>query len=216
MSPKKIYPAKELFDSFADLYQEKYMDVTKYHDSLNLFCQFLPHENANILELACGPGNITKYLFSCLPNLKIFATDISEKMLHLAKINNPKADCAMLDCRNIRSLDSTYDAVICGFGLPYLTKEEALNLIDDATHLLNPEGLIYLSTMEDEYIKSGFQGSSQNPDEGLNMYFHEAEYLSNKIESSGMKILHISRITYLGPQGKDVTDLILIAKKRHK
>jgi hypothetical protein len=40
---------------------------------------------------------------------------------------------------------------MCGFGLPYLSKEETENLISGSFALLKPEGVLYVSTMEDDY-----------------------------------------------------------------
>lgn len=35
---------------------------------------------------------------------------------------------------------------MCGFCLPYLSKEETEKLINDVSRLLNPEGVFYIST----------------------------------------------------------------------
>lgn len=188
------------------------MDVSKYHLSLDLFLSVLCRQNAHILELACGPGNITKYLLSQNPKLDILATDLSPLMLELAEENINNARFQILDCKSILELDTMFDAILCGFGLPYLSKEEALQVIKDASASLNPEGIIYLSTMEDDYTKSGFIGSSTNPSEGLHMYFHEADYLVHAMNSNGLELIELSRITYID-KGEEVTDLIIIGKK---
>lgn len=202
--------AVAIFDKHADRYQEKYMDVHLYHDTLDVFCDNIP-SNAPILELACGPGNITKYLLSKHPDLKIFGTDLSPKMVTLAKTNNPEAEFALMDCRQIDTLENKYDAVMCGFCLPYLSKEEALALIGNATALLNPGGVIYLSTMEDDYATSGIRFSSTG--DGMYMYFHEAGYLTQALENNQFKIILQKRQDYPTTDGTKTTDLILIAKK---
>ena len=189
------------------------MDGKKYHPSLNLFISSLSKVDAHILELACGPGNITKYLLSQNPSLDILVTDLSPAMLELAKENNPNASIQMLDCRSILELNEKYDAILCGFGLPYISKEEAILMIRDASISLNKNGLIYISTMEDDYDKSGFKASSSDPNEGLHMYFHEAEYLVNAMSSNGFEIIDLSRVQYLDDKGEDVVDLIIIGKK---
>jgi len=109
-------------------------------------------------------------------------------------------------------LKTTFDAVVCGFGLPYLSKEDTIQLINDAGKILSKSGLLYLSTMEDDYAKSGFKGSSTNPNEGLHMYFHEAGYLVETLEKCGFEMVDLSRVKY-DHQGEEVTDLIIIGKK---
>lgn len=195
------------------MYQSKYMDVEKYHKSLDCFLNLLPREDSEILELACGPGNITQYLLDQNPELKILATDLSPAMLKLAAENNPSVRVQLLDCRSILELKNSFDAILCGFGLPYISKEEAVQMIADASHSLNNGGMFYLSTMEDDYSNSGFKGSSTNPNEGLHMYFHEAEYIVEAFEANQFEIADLSRVKYSDGEGGEIIDLIVIGKK---
>ena len=80
----KTKNAVALFDTYAQAYMDKFMDQSKYHDSFDLFCSSLTKANAELLELGCGPGNITKYLSSKRPDFSILGTDLSDKMLELA------------------------------------------------------------------------------------------------------------------------------------
>ena len=53
---------KETFDTWnkvANLYQDKFMDLDLYDDTYDTFCEEVNVENATILEIGCGPGNIT-------------------------------------------------------------------------------------------------------------------------------------------------------------
>ena len=128
--------AVSLFNKNANLYEEKYMDISLYHNSLDLFCSTVNNENAEILEVACGPGNITSYLVQKQPEYYILGTDLAPKMIELAKRNNPTTTFKLLDCREISSLNVKFDAIISGFCLPYLSKEEAVQFIyDTATQL---------------------------------------------------------------------------------
>jgi len=198
-----------LFDKHAQGYQDKYMNVDLYGDTLNLFCEHLEKKNAEILELACGPGNITRYLLNKRPDLKILATDLAPGMLELAKINNPEAGFQLLDCREVNSLGKKWDAVMCGFCLPYLSKEDTIQFIQDASMALNDKGLLYISTMEDDYSKSGIQYSSAGDE--LYMYFHEADYLTEALELNGFSIIDLRRKVYSMKAGELTTDLIVLA-----
>ena len=118
--------AVDVFDKLANLYQAKFMDVSLYHDTFDMFCNNITKQNADVLELACGPGNITHYLLSKRSDFKLLGTDLAPNMIELAKINNPSAQFQLLDSRDIRKLNKTYDAIMCGFILPYLSKEDAI------------------------------------------------------------------------------------------
>lgn len=202
--------AVDIFNKLATGYQDKFMDVSLYHDSLDVFCNYIKKEKPEILELACGPGNITKYLLVKRPEFKIHGTDLAPNMIELAKINNPSANFELMDCRAITSLTKKYDGILCGFGLPYLTKEEAILFIRDASQKLNKKGILYISTMEDDNSKSGFKTGST----GDKMYqnFHQADYLSASLEENGFSIIHLERKEYLYNE-EYTTDLIIIATK---
>jgi predicted TPR repeat methyltransferase len=200
-----------VFDSCAKEYQEKYMEVDLYNGSFDLFCDELK-QDATILELGCGPGNITKYLLKKRPDLKILGTDLAPGMIRLARKNNPTAGFEIMDCMEIRNLKTRYDAIMCGFCLPYLSKEKAIQLILDSSGLLQDSGLLYLSTMEDDYGKSGLKKSSSGKYE-LFMYFHQQDYLEQALHDSGFEIIHIKHQDYPTNDETKVIDLIIIAKK---
>lgn len=195
-----------LFNKLASEYENKFMNVDLYADSLDLFCKRIPKQHAEILELACGPGNITKYLLTKRPDFKILGTDLAPNMIELAKKNNPQADFQLLDCREIISLNKKFDAIMCGFALPYLSKEDAVKLIGDAAQVLNPGGVIYISTMEDDYSKSGLKKGSTGDE--IFMHYHEAEYLTKALEENGFRIIELQRL-----KQDEVVDLVIIAAK---
>jgi 2-polyprenyl-3-methyl-5-hydroxy-6-metoxy-1,4-benzoquinol methylase len=197
-----------IFDKLATVYQDKFMDVSLYHNSLDVFCINIPKQNASIIELACGPGNLTKYLLEKRPDFKILGSDLASNMIELAKISNPTADFELMDCRAIASLSQKYEGILCGFGLPYLSKEEAIQFIKDASQKLNKNGILYISTMEDDNSKSGFKTGST----GDKMYqnFHQADYLTETLENSGFKIIELQRKEYVHNE-QNTTDLIIIA-----
>lgn len=202
--------AVDVFDKNASLYQTKFMDVSMYHDSFDLFCSRIQKKEAEILELACGPGNITKYLLDKRPDFKILGTDLAPNMIELAKLNNPSASFQLLDSRDITSLNKRYDAIMCGFILPYLSKEETEQLIKDAALMLNSQGIIYMSTMEDDYSKSGFKKGSTGDE--IFMHYHQANYLLEFLNNSGFELIDLQRKIYLGQDNSNIVDLLIIAK----
>jgi predicted TPR repeat methyltransferase len=205
----KSKQAVDLFNKLAQLYQEKYMNVDLYAESLDLLCEYA-ETNASVLELACGPGNVTRYLLNKRPDLKIFGTDLAPNMLELARENNPEAAFSLLDCRDMAKLTKTYEAIVCAFALPYLSKDESLKLINDAAKVLSKNGLFYLSFMENDHSLSGPQTGSTG--DSIYMNYHEESYIREALESNGFSIMHLSRKTYAGPDAKPVTDLLILTK----
>ena len=207
----KTKMAIDIFDKRASEYQAKFMDVGLYHDTFDLFCKSIKKENAEILEFACGPGNITRYVLNKRPDFKILGIDLAPNMIELAKRNNPTSEFQCMDCRDIRLLGKKYDAVMCGFCLPYLSKEESVQLISDVYNLLESNGLLYISTMEDDYAKSGLESSSSG--DQMFIHYHEADYLTQALLENGFKIIDVQRIEYPKQDGSKTTDLVIIAGK---
>ncbi len=207
--------AVNVFDSCAQQYQDQFMNIDQYHSGLEAFCAFIEGEKPKILDVACGPGNITLYLAQQIPQANVLATDLAPNMLELAKKNVPDASFKLLDAKNISSLNQRFDGIVLGFVLPYLDKEESLRLIADAYSMLNDGGALYLSTMEDDYSKSNLQSSvtKDGVERTLFMHFHEEEYLADQMKALGFKEIHSEKVVSKDKHGEQVVDMILIGKK---
>lgn len=208
----KILKPEEAFDKSAKIYQDKFMDVSLYAGQFNVFFEHITADNASILDIACGPGNITKYLLDRKPKYNILGIDLSSEMLSLARTNNPNAKFELMDCRDIDQIDQKFDGITCGFCLPYLTKEETTDLITNTAKLLKPGGVFYLSTMEeDEENKSRYQVASTG--DQVFVHYHQEAYLSNALRESGFEILSLNRFDSPGQGDLKITDLVMVNKK---
>jgi len=204
----------ETYNKSAKRFEEIFMNMDLYNDTYAKFCNLIDKKHADIFEIACGPGNITKYLLTKRPDFKITAIDLSSKMIELAKNNIPSADFKIMDCRDIETIEEKYDAIMCGFCLPYLSREEGAKLISDSSKLLNLNGLIYLSTMKGDYGKSGFETTSFSGQEKVYIHYHQAEYLIDKLSVNGFEIIELLYKNYPEENGTFTTDMIFIARKK--
>ena len=206
----------ETYNKSANKYQDKFMKMDLYNDTYDKFCNLIEKKDAEIFEIASGPGNVTKYLLTKRPDFIIFGIDLASKMIELAKNNNPTANFQLMDCREIGKLEKKYDGIMCGFCMPYLSKQECAKLIRDSSKLLNTKGLIYLSTMEGDYNKSGFETTSFSGDDKVFIYYHQFDFLKNELNENGFQIIDFQRKDYPEPDGTFLTDMIIIAKKMAK
>jgi cyclopropane fatty-acyl-phospholipid synthase-like methyltransferase len=208
----KTQIAIQIFNKLATEYQRKFMDVSMYGKSFDFFCNTIKKENPELLEIACGPGNITKYLLNKRPDFKLLGIDLAPNMIELAKLNNPTARFQLMDGRDIHLIQKKYDAIVCGFCLPYFSKEEAIQFIENASQLLNTKGILYISTMEDAYSKSGFKKGSTG--EEIFMHYHQADYLTDALTNNKFTVLKLERIEYVNADETKTIDLIIIAEKQ--
>lgn len=198
------------YNKAAKNYQEKVMKMDLYDDTYDKFCWLIDKKNPEILEIACGPGNVTKYLNSKRPDFMILGIDLAPSMIELAKISNPRADFMIMDCRHISRLNKKFDAIVCGFCMPYLSKQECSKMIGDFSKLLKPGGLLYFSTMEGNYDKSGFETTSFSGGDKVFIYYHQEVFLAACLIANGFDL---QKKQCLEPNGTFFTDMVFIAEK---
>ncbi|QYA24492.1 methyltransferase domain-containing protein [Gramella sp. MT6] len=203
---------KFIFDKYAKEYQGKYVNVDIYSGTLDLLLELMEKDGSRVLDVGCGPGNISRYLLNKAPLLNILGIDISENMISLARENNPEAQFRIIDCRELRMLESKFDTVVSGFLAPYLDPDALSDFIKDAYEVLDPGGVIYLSTMDAEKADQGFQVSTSSTKETLLTYYHGKSFLRTLLTNNHFEI---ESIHYLNnPNNVDgIKDLIFIARK---
>ncbi|MDI9256857.1 class I SAM-dependent methyltransferase [Flavobacterium sedimenticola] len=202
----------ETWNKIASIYQDKFMAFDLYNDTYDFICNFIDKPKAKILEIGCGPGNITKYVLSKRPDFDIFGIDIAKNMVELARQNNPTAHFEVMDCRQIKNLDTKFDGIIGGFCLPYLSQTESKELIANAHDLLNDNGLIYLSFVEGEPDKSEFKVGS-----GGRVYFNyfKLEDIKALLNEFRFEELKIFKVKYKISETEFDMHTILTAKKKN-
>ncbi len=113
------------FNRLADRYAEKYFHLDMYDQYLERFVKRIEPQGASVLDVACGPGNISAYLAKVRPDLKLVGIDLAEGMVKQARLRVPSAEFLVKDCRHIGELGHVFDASVFAFGLSYLTDDDA-------------------------------------------------------------------------------------------
>jgi len=198
------------FHKYAQTYRDKYMDLTMYDDYYRQFCEALRAGPARVLDAACGPGAVSRYLKARRPELDLLGIDLAPRMVELAREAVPSARFVVHDCRRLAELHGPLDGIICAFGLPYLSIGEATAFIKAASQALVRGGVLYLSTMLGKPEDSGVQRTSTG--EQVYVYFHSEEQIIGSLQSCRFAILNQAKIPSPVAASKKTTDLILIAK----
>ena len=105
-----------------------------------------PQPGEHILDMGTGPGEPAMTLARAVgPQGRVTATDLSEKMIEIARhvseargIRN--ADFRVMDCSKLDFPDSTFDAAICCFGFQIFTNPETAAV--QAYRVVKPKGRI--------------------------------------------------------------------------
>lgn len=200
----------QTWNKLANIYQDKFMDLDLYNETYDFFCEKIQRENASILELGCGPGNITRYLLAKRPDFNILATDVAPNMIELARQNCPQATFEIMDARDIGKLNEKYDGIVCGFCLPFLTPEDVEKLISDCAQLLNENGIIYISFMDDDPAKSDFKTGSTG--DKVFFHFHTLEKLESLLKEYRFVDSRVFRVEYPRPEGADIHTILIAVR----
>ena len=105
------------FDEFASEYAERFKNIDSYRAHFERFCDLTKKEQPKILELACGPGNVTSYLKLRFQDSEITAIDLAPRMIDIAKNTVSGVDFRVMDVRDIKTLNVQFDSIMCSFCL---------------------------------------------------------------------------------------------------
>jgi 2-polyprenyl-3-methyl-5-hydroxy-6-metoxy-1,4-benzoquinol methylase len=201
------------FDEFAHEYAQRFKDQEPYADSIEIFCNLIKADRPRILELGCGPGNVTRLLKDRFPGAMITAIDLAPKMIEIARQQFPEVDFRVMDVRDILSLAGKFDAVMCSFCLPFLSKSDALQLIEDCGKKLVEGGSIYISTMEGQESDAGFETTSFSGGAEIYFNYHARQDLQDALTDSGFEITLFKIQDYPEPEGHKTIDMIFVGKR---
>ncbi len=210
----KTEPDKETIETWnkvALLYQDKFMNLTIYDRTYDKYCDLLKKKGSNVLDIGCGPGNITKYLLRKRPDLQVTGVDAAPRMIELARKNNPESKFMEMDCRRIDTLTSGFEGVVIGFCLPYLSENDCRKLVADCSLLLKENGAMYLSFVEGENDQSGFQVGSSG--QRMFFYYHTLEKIKKLLSENHFELPEIIKVDY--KKNPDLTEVhtVLLTRK---
>ena len=201
----------DTFNTVAEQYWEKFHDFKLYQPTYEWFIKHLPEGDLDVFEIACGPGHVSRYLLNKTPNISLLGIDLAPNMVKLAQQHNPQAQFKVMDCREIDSLELTFDAIMCGFCLPYLSWPDSQKLIHDMCLATRPGGLIYLSTTAGDESKTGYQGSKSSSG-SIYVHYHDISKIKIGLKQSGMEHIKEKRITHIHNQ-QTTEDVFILARK---
>lgn len=201
-----------MFSEHVSEYVGRFMDLSLYSDTFEQFAAILP-KNATALELGCGPGNVVKYLRSIRNDLDIMGIDLAPGMIEEAKKQNPGVRFELMDIRDIGQLNQRFNAVIAAFCLPYISYDDVPALFENIRDLTADDALVYVSFMQGEKERSGFEKTSFTGDKEIYINYHDKLETKHLLEKNGFVVTNLFTKDYPEADGSVTTDIILVAKK---
>ncbi len=139
---------KEIFKDVADNYDEiTFFKISAKH-VLDIIKKHTNKSSIEILDVACGTGNVVLECASCMPEASFDALDISEGMLAKAKENAlaRKLDNITFELQDINKIerDKKYHVITCSYALFFLPDARAI--LTKLVSLLRPRGIVIFTT----------------------------------------------------------------------
>ena len=105
--------------------------------------------NMNVLDFGCGTLTLSLLLRAQNSNVGIFAIDVDDKVLEIAKQKNESANAGIAlvkyDGAKLPFADNTFERVMSSLVFHHLTGEQKLNVLQEIHRVLKPEGELHIA-----------------------------------------------------------------------
>ena len=206
MNNKQI--TKEAHNAIAEKYYELYKDDTS---DLKYFDFFLEDCKPRILDLGCGMGHYSNYMYN--KGFDVVGIDISENMINIAKRNNPNIEFIVSDICDLDVIKNyKFGGVILAYVLQHLSKEEVLKLFSKINYIVNYNCKLLMFLREGNGIIEEVEPIDTRYKYVINEY--SKEEIKNILLDNGWKINLIETKEYIDdPNSLAPTTLVVIAQK---
>ena len=206
MDNKKI--TKEAHNAIAEKYYELYKDDTS---DLKYFDLFLKDCKPRILDLGCGMGHYSNYMYD--KGFDIVGVDISENMINIAKRNNPNIEFIVSDICDLEIVKNCeFDGIVLAYVLQHLSKEEVPNLFCEINYMVNENCKLLMFLREGNGISEEVEPIDTRYKYIINEY--SKDEIKKILFDNGWKIDLIETKEYIDdPNSLAPTTMVVIAKK---
>lgn len=194
------------YNQYAGKYDEKFSIYQPYLKQMNKFVSYFK-EKSKILDAGCGSGLNSKIISEA--GHEVTGFDFSESMIELAKKNCP-AGIFHISTTQDFSISEMFDGICLSFIIVHLSDQEADNLINKVTKLLNPGGYLYISFMTGK--TPGYETTSFSDSEIYFNYYRTNDII-RKFEQNNFSLVSKETEPYTEDDGSITEDVFLIFKK---
>lgn len=164
MSSQNIFDNQAFFDGYKKLRENPY-SANNLEEKPTLFSLTPELVGKAVLDLGCGYGENCAE-FKRLGASKVTGVDISEKMLSIAKAENPNIEFTRADMSDLSFIMDKYDIVLSSLAVHYI--ENFDRFVKDVFALLNNDGY-FIFSQEHPLTTAPINGASWTKDEQNNV-----------------------------------------------
>ncbi len=143
---KEFFPG--VFSRHAEAYQQRLEDIMARGEArgrTRVIELAEPRPGMRIIDLACGPGNMTRRLAPLVaPGGEVVGVDLAPRMIELAReARIPNARFEVMDIERLEFADGSFDGAVCGHGLQFTS--DLPRALREARRVLRPDGSLVAS-----------------------------------------------------------------------
>lgn len=154
----QVKKAVDLYDEIASSYALNIKQRVP-HEALNLFVSLLPI-GSTVLDIGCAAGRDTRLLKDA--GMNVVGLDLSEKLLEIAKQENPHVKFMKADMRHLPFEDTTIQGIWANAVFHHLPKQQMFSTLKEWKRVLTPSGICYIRTkkgkgllVQQDHLSSG-------------------------------------------------------------
>ena len=206
MDNKKI--TKDAHNAIAEKYYELYKDDTT---DLKYFDMFLSQCKGKILDLGCGMGHYSNYMYN--KEFNVVGIDMSENMINIAKRNNSNINFIVSDICDLSVLDNQkFGGIVLAYVLQHLSKEEVKNLFKSINGLVDNNSNLLMFLREGSGIIEEIEPIDTKYKYIINEY--SKEEITELLIKNGWCVSFVETKEYIeDPNSLAPTTLVVLASK---
>jgi ubiquinone/menaquinone biosynthesis C-methylase UbiE len=193
--------AQDYTDAYFDYYKEDKAHVDAFITLLS--------PQARVLEAGCGPGGIVEYFHS--QGFVVTGIDLSPEMIAIAKKRVPDAAYEVMDLRDMKFPDTSFDGIISSYSFIHVPERDADGTLAGFHRVLTDSGLLFLAIEEGEgeyYFDEPFKPGSK-----IFMKFYTKEDITKRLKNAGFELVYFVREKTKADEPFLTHEFFIIAKK---
>ena len=160
----------ECYNKTAENYADKFLNELdhKHFDRIILmaFCE-QNRKKGQLIDLGCGPGHTTYFIYKCgLEN--VICTYLSDEMVKVAKLHNPKINFEQADLLNLKYKENTLGSAIAFYAIVHFDYSQIKTALTEVHRILVDKGefmfsfhigneIVHLDNFLDKEVNIKFQ-----------------------------------------------------------
>jgi len=199
------------YSEYSIQFDEKIGSLNLYDNSYAAFVMNSKRKR-NMLDLACGPGNVSVFVKKMIPDIKITCVDLSEKMLQLAETKVRDAEFYVSDILCVEIPENKYDLIFCAFGIPYIKSSDLDRFVNQVNKFSEKGTSVYMSCMEGTSVENEIMSFANY--QTVSVQRHQKNNVVDSFRKFDFTLVDFQTQGYKEPDGSITTDMIFFFEKQ--